>query len=130
MSDLEGEALLRWMNRYGLLGESRNKLDYVLVLWRTSSSVAFRLWIEDCTNGARMAGSVHGLQQTEANIERYIKVQEPEQGTISNGGNNKGNKVDNPVVGGTDMVNLAFAANGFSSNFSSVVHPTHGGRPG
>ncbi|OMP03552.1 pho1-like protein [Corchorus olitorius] len=39
-------------------------------------------------------------------------------------------KVDNPVVGGTDMVNLASAANGFSSNFSSAVHPTHGGRPG
>lgn len=37
-------------------------------------------------------------------------------------------KVDNPVVGGTDMVNLA--ANGFSSNSSSVVHPTNGGRQG
>ncbi|OMO96670.1 hypothetical protein COLO4_15147 [Corchorus olitorius] len=62
--------------------------------------------------------------------ERYIKVQEPEQGTISNGSNNKGIKVDNPVVGGTDMVNLASAANGFSSNFSLAVHLTHGGRPG
>ncbi|XVF58314.1 hypothetical protein PTKIN_Ptkin07bG0055900 [Pterospermum kingtungense] len=37
-------------------------------------------------------------------------------------------KVDNPVVGGTDVVNLA--ANGFSSNPSSVVHPTNGGRQG
>ena len=33
-------------------------------------------------------------------------------------------KVDNPVVGGTDILNLA--ANGFSSNSSSVVHPTNG----
>ncbi|XWS30233.1 hypothetical protein CRYUN_Cryun24cG0099200 [Craigia yunnanensis] len=37
-------------------------------------------------------------------------------------------KVDNPVVGGTDMVNLA--ANGFSSNSSPVVHPTNGGMQG
>ena len=37
-------------------------------------------------------------------------------------------KVDNPVVGGTDMVNLA--ANGFSSSSSSVAHPTDGGRQG
>ncbi|XVF14313.1 hypothetical protein REPUB_Repub09cG0048300 [Reevesia pubescens] len=36
--------------------------------------------------------------------------------------------VDNPIVGGSDMVNLA--ANGFSSNSSSVVHPTNGGRQG
>ena len=28
----EGEALLRRMNRYGLLDESQNKLDYVLAL--------------------------------------------------------------------------------------------------
>uniref|UniRef100_A0A0E0NVT2 Small ribosomal subunit protein uS4 N-terminal domain-containing protein n=1 Tax=Oryza rufipogon TaxID=4529 RepID=A0A0E0NVT2_ORYRU len=28
----EGEALLRHMNRYGLLGEGQNKLDYVLAL--------------------------------------------------------------------------------------------------
>jgi small subunit ribosomal protein S9e len=28
----EGEALLRRMNRYGLLEESQNKLDYVLAL--------------------------------------------------------------------------------------------------
>ncbi|KAG2638527.1 hypothetical protein PVAP13_2NG599600 [Panicum virgatum] len=28
----EGEALLRRMNRYGLLGEGQNKLDYVLAL--------------------------------------------------------------------------------------------------
>ncbi|XWS44335.1 hypothetical protein CRYUN_Cryun15aG0036300 [Craigia yunnanensis] len=37
-------------------------------------------------------------------------------------------KVDNPVFGGTGMVNLA--ANEFSSNSSSVVHPTNGGRQG
>ncbi|XP_022740079.1 phosphate transporter PHO1 homolog 9-like isoform X2 [Durio zibethinus] len=38
-------------------------------------------------------------------------------------------KVDNPVLGGrTDMLNLS--ANGFSSNHSSVVHPTNGGRQG
>ncbi|XWS40907.1 hypothetical protein CRYUN_Cryun17cG0036400 [Craigia yunnanensis] len=37
-------------------------------------------------------------------------------------------KVDNPVVGGTDMVNLA--ANGFSSNSSSVAQPTNGERQG
>ncbi|XP_017975932.1 PREDICTED: phosphate transporter PHO1 homolog 9 [Theobroma cacao] len=35
-------------------------------------------------------------------------------------------KVDNPVVGGADMVNLA--ANGLSSNSSSVAHPTNGGK--
>ncbi|XP_021297542.1 phosphate transporter PHO1 homolog 9-like isoform X2 [Herrania umbratica] len=35
-------------------------------------------------------------------------------------------KVDNPVVEGADMVNLA--ANGLSSNSSSVVHPTNGGK--
>ncbi|XP_059288405.1 small ribosomal subunit protein uS4y-like [Lycium ferocissimum] len=29
---IEGEALLRRMNRYGLLDESQNKLDYVLAL--------------------------------------------------------------------------------------------------
>lgn len=28
----EGEALMRRMNRYGLLDESQNKLDYVLAL--------------------------------------------------------------------------------------------------
>jgi small subunit ribosomal protein S9e len=28
----EGEALLRRMNCYGLLGEGQNKLDYVLAL--------------------------------------------------------------------------------------------------
>ena len=28
----EGEALLRCMNRYGLLAEGQNKLDYVLAL--------------------------------------------------------------------------------------------------
>ncbi|XVE83752.1 hypothetical protein DITRI_Ditri16bG0111600 [Diplodiscus trichospermus] len=37
-------------------------------------------------------------------------------------------KVDNPVVGGSDIVNLA--ASGMSSNSSSVVHPTIGGRQG
>lgn len=37
-------------------------------------------------------------------------------------------KVDNPVIGGTDVVNLA-ANNGFSSS-PSVVHPTNGGRQG
>ncbi|KAM7464534.1 hypothetical protein LguiA_032655 [Lonicera macranthoides] len=39
----EGEALLRRMNRYGLLDESQNKLDYVLAsLWRTFLSDVFK----------------------------------------------------------------------------------------
>ncbi|KAK8586831.1 hypothetical protein V6N13_085851 [Hibiscus sabdariffa] len=41
-------------------------------------------------NGARMAGSILGLQQTENNVERHLNIQTAEQATIDNGngGNN------------------------------------------
>uniref|UniRef100_A0A0E0D1A7 30S ribosomal protein S4, chloroplastic n=1 Tax=Oryza meridionalis TaxID=40149 RepID=A0A0E0D1A7_9ORYZ len=52
----EGEALLRRMNRYGLLGEGQNKLDYVLVL-TVENFLQRRLQTIVFKNG--MAKSIH-----------------------------------------------------------------------
>ena len=52
----EGEALLRRMNRYGLLGEGQNKLDYVLAL-TVENFLQRRLQTIVFKNG--MAKSIH-----------------------------------------------------------------------
>jgi small subunit ribosomal protein S9e len=52
----EGEALLRRMNRYGLLGEGQNKLDYVLAL-TVENFLQRRLQTIIFKNG--MAKSIH-----------------------------------------------------------------------
>jgi len=52
----EGEALLRHMNRYGLLAEGQNKLDYVLAL-TAENFLARRL--QTLVFKAGMAKSIH-----------------------------------------------------------------------
>ncbi|KAL5680464.1 hypothetical protein ACJX0J_006849, partial [Zea mays] len=53
---LEGEALLRRMNRYGLLSEGQNKLDYMLAL-TVENFLQRRLQTIVFKNG--MAKSIH-----------------------------------------------------------------------
>uniref|UniRef100_A0A0D9Z839 Small ribosomal subunit protein uS4 N-terminal domain-containing protein n=1 Tax=Oryza glumipatula TaxID=40148 RepID=A0A0D9Z839_9ORYZ len=59
----EGEALLRRMNRYGLLGEGQNKLDYVLVL-TVENFLQHRLQTIVFKNG--MAKSIHHARSGKA----------------------------------------------------------------
>ncbi|KAK6775916.1 hypothetical protein RDI58_026917 [Solanum bulbocastanum] len=65
----EGEALLRMMNRYGVLDESQNKLDYVLAL-TTVNILECRLKTLVFKSG--MAKSIHHARVLIR--QRHIKV--------------------------------------------------------